>query len=92
MHLGVAGSVPLPSARREANLHQRLADVPDLGSVSATSAAELRTAMGASPADQVWQLLGYSGRHRLIDLPYTDTDHDDEFPTHAAPGQDGRVS
>ncbi|GAB2963594.1 hypothetical protein GCM10027280_60640 [Micromonospora polyrhachis] len=82
----------LPSARREANLHHRLAAVPGLETAIATTTAELRTATGASPADQVWQLAGRStGRHRLIDLPYTDTDHDDAFPTHTTPSQDGRT-
>ncbi|MER7456322.1 replication-relaxation family protein [Micromonospora sp. NPDC126480] len=83
----------LPSARREANLHHRLADVPGLETVIATTTADLRTALGASPADQVWQLTGRSaGRHRLIDLPYTDTRHDDEFPTHPAPSPDRRAA
>ncbi|MEU0155663.1 hypothetical protein [Micromonospora fulviviridis] len=83
----------LPSARREANLHHRLAAVVGLETVIATTTAELRTALGASPADQVWQLAGRStGRHRLIDLPYTDTHHDDEFPTHTTPSPDGRTA
>ncbi|MEU4533162.1 replication-relaxation family protein [Micromonospora ureilytica] len=81
----------LPSARREANLHHRIAGI-DLHTVFATTTAELRGALDASPADQVWQRADSSGRHRLIDLPYTDTDHDDEFPTHTAPDQDGRAA
>lgn len=72
----------LPSARREANLHHRLAAVPDPTTVIATTSAELRTALAASPAHEIWQLPGRAGRHRLIDLPYTDTRHDDEYPTH----------
>ncbi|MFE9958085.1 replication-relaxation family protein [Micromonospora sp. NPDC005299] len=82
----------LPSARRETNLHHRLAGIA-LETVIATTTTELRTALGASPADQIWQLTGCStGRHRLIDLPYTTTDHDDEFPSAAAPGPDGRAT
>ncbi|MBM0224500.1 replication-relaxation family protein [Micromonospora sp. ATA51] len=82
----------LPSARREANLHHRLAAVPDLATVIATTTAELRTALAASPAHQIWQLPGRAGRHRLIDLPYTDTDHDDEYPTQDQPAQGERAA
>lgn len=81
----------LPSARREANLHHRLAGI-DLRTVIATTTAELRTALDASPADQVWQLAARGGRHRLIDLPYTDTRHDDEYPTHDQPAPDERAA
>lgn len=81
----------LHSARREANLHHRLAAVVGLETVIATTTSELRTATGASPADQIWQLTGRTGRHRLIDLPYTDTHHDDEFPTHTTLSPDGRA-
>ncbi|MFC4018859.1 replication-relaxation family protein [Micromonospora sp. GCM10011542] len=74
----------LPSARREANLHHRLAGIGS-DMVIATTTTELRLALGASPAEQVWQLTGHrAGRYRLVDLPYTDTHHDDEFPTHTA--------
>lgn len=82
----MAGAVPPTSARREANLHHRLAGT-DPKAVIATTTAELRTALAASPAHQIWQLPGRTGRHRLIDLPYTDTRHDDEFPTHTAPDE-----
>ncbi|MET8349006.1 replication-relaxation family protein [Micromonospora sp. NPDC005206] len=81
----------LPSARREANLHHRVAGI-NLKTVIATTTTELRAALDASPADQVWQRADSSGRHRLIDLPYTDTDHDDEFPTHAVSDQEGRTA
>ncbi|MFG3685478.1 replication-relaxation family protein [Micromonospora sp. NPDC047740] len=82
----------LPSARRELNLHHRLAAV-DLEAIIATTTVELRTATGASPADQLWQIAGRrAGRHRLIALPYTDTDHDNEFPTLAVPNPDGRAA
>ncbi|WP_422750609.1 replication-relaxation family protein [Micromonospora sp. WMMD1219] len=82
----------LPSARREANLHHRLAGI-DLDTVIATTTTELRLALGASPAERVWQLTGRTaGRHRLIDLPYTDTHHDDEFPTHTSPRGNERAA
>jgi hypothetical protein len=82
----------LPSARRETNLHHRLADI-GLTATIATTTAELRTATRTSPADQVWQLAGRSnGRHRLIDLPYTDTHHDQEFPTPTASRPNGRAA
>ncbi|MET8305492.1 hypothetical protein [Micromonospora sp. NPDC005173] len=81
----MASAVPPTSAHREANLHHRLAGT-GLDAVIATTTTELRLAPGASPAEQVWQLTGGStGRHRLIDLPYSDTHHDDEFPTRTAP-------
>ncbi|MBO4209905.1 replication-relaxation family protein, partial [Micromonospora echinofusca] len=70
----------LPSARREANLHHRLTGI-HLQAIIATTTAELRTALNASPADQVWQIAGpATGRLHLIDLPYTDTHHDTEYP------------
>ncbi|MFY1597356.1 replication-relaxation family protein [Micromonospora sp. WMMD737] len=82
----------LPSARRETNLHHRLAEARPRA-VIATTTAELRTALGTSPAEQVWQLIGLNaGRHRLIDLPYTDTRHDSEFPTHTVPDQEVRAA
>ncbi|MGW3809170.1 replication-relaxation family protein [Micromonospora sp. NPDC005113] len=82
----------LPSARREANLHHRVAGI-NLKTVIATTTTELRAATGASPAEQVWQLSGFgAGRHRLIDLPYTDTAHDAEFPNLAEPGPSGRAA
>lgn len=81
----------LPSARREANLHHRVAGI-GLESVVATTTADLRGALAASPAHQVWQLVDRSGRHRLIDLPYTDTRHDNEFLTHTAPDQEDRAA
>ncbi|MET7469075.1 replication-relaxation family protein [Micromonospora sp. NPDC005599] len=81
----------LPSARREANLHHRLAGI-DLRTVIATTTAELRTALNASPADQVWQLAAHGGRHRLIDLPYNDTDHDEEYTSQDQPAPDERVA
>nr|WP_240033072.1 hypothetical protein [Micromonospora globbae] len=81
----------LPSARREANLHHRIAGI-GLETIVATTTAELRAALAASPAEQVWQLVDRAGRHRLIDLPYTDTRHDNEFPTHTAPDQEDRVA
>ncbi|MBM0275731.1 replication-relaxation family protein [Micromonospora tarensis] len=80
----------VPSARREANLRHRLAAIPDLAMLLATTTAELRIALAASPAHQVWQLAGRAGRHRLIDLPYIDADHDDEYPTHDQPAPDER--
>ncbi|MFR9780281.1 replication-relaxation family protein [Micromonospora sp. MS34] len=82
----------LPSARREANLHHRLAGTTPRAFI-ATTTADLRTATDSSPAEQVWQLIGLSaGRHRLIDLPYTDTHHDTEFPTPTSPGPNGRAA
>ena len=43
--------------------------------------ADLRTATGTSPAEPVWQLSGRSvGRYRLVELPYSDTNRDNEFP------------
>ncbi|MEV0155992.1 replication-relaxation family protein [Micromonospora sp. NPDC050686] len=77
----------LPSARREANLHHRLA-AARVGTIVATTTAELRACTGASPAEQVWQLAGRTGRHRLIDLPYTDT----EFPNPIVPRPDGTAA
>ncbi|MEU5826171.1 replication-relaxation family protein [Micromonospora tulbaghiae] len=79
----------LPSARREANLHHRLVGI-SLEAAIATTTGELRTALAASPAHQVWQLHGRAGRHRLIDLPYTDTHHDEEYPAHDQPAPDER--
>ncbi|MGN9778807.1 replication-relaxation family protein [Micromonospora sp. H33] len=82
----------LPSARREANLHHRLADTRPRA-IIATTTADLRATTGTSPAEQVWQLSGLgAGRHRLIDLPYTDTHHDAEFPTLPGPGPDSRAA
>ncbi|SCF34357.1 Replication-relaxation [Micromonospora viridifaciens] len=79
----------LPSARREANLHHRLAGIRP-SAIIATTTADLRAATGTSPADRVWQLTGRSnGRHRLIDLPYTDTHHDTELPNPTVPGPNG---
>ncbi|WBB92126.1 replication-relaxation family protein [Verrucosispora sp. WMMC514] len=83
----------LPSARRETNLHHRLADVPDLETVIATTTAEMRTALNASPAEPVWQLqgIGTAGRMRLVDLPYTDTHHDTQFPTPTPTSKHGQA-
>ncbi|MFI2649682.1 replication-relaxation family protein [Micromonospora fulviviridis] len=82
----------LPSARREANLHYRLAGTTPRAFI-ATTTADLRAATGASPAEQVWHLVGLgAGRRRLIDLPYIDTHHDQEFPNRAAAGPHGRAS
>ncbi|MFE9958118.1 replication-relaxation family protein [Micromonospora sp. NPDC005299] len=82
----------LPSARREANLHHRLTGTTPRA-VIATTTADLRAATGASPAEQVWHLVGLgAARRRLIDLPYTDTHHDQEFPARTAPGPHGRAS
>ncbi|MEU4481704.1 replication-relaxation family protein [Micromonospora sp. NPDC023966] len=82
----------LPSARREANLHHRLAGRTPRAFI-ATTTADLRAAIGASPAEQVWHLVGLGvGRRRLIDLPYLDTRHDPEFPTRTAAGPHGRAS
>ncbi|MEU5525505.1 replication-relaxation family protein [Micromonospora chersina] len=82
----------LPSARREANLHHRLTGTTPRAFI-ATTTADLRAATGASPADQIWHLVGVgAGRRRLIDLPYTDTHHDQEFPTRTAPGPHERAS
>ncbi|MFD2768259.1 replication-relaxation family protein [Micromonospora eburnea] len=82
----------LPSARREANLHHRLAGI-DLTAIIATTTAELRTALDASPAEQVWQLCGPSvGRHLLINLPYTDTHHDTVFPMPTPSEPNGRAA
>ncbi|SCG60369.1 replication-relaxation family protein [Micromonospora humi] len=81
----------LPSARREANLHHRLAGI-SLETVIATTTAELRTALAASPADRVWQLPGCTGRHRLLDLPYIDAHHDDQYPTRGQPTPDERAA
>ena len=63
-----------------------------LETVVATTTADLRGALAASPAEQVWQLVDRSGRHRLIDLPYTDTRHGNEFPTHTTPDQEDRAA
>ncbi|WP_328415728.1 replication-relaxation family protein [Micromonospora sp. NBC_00389] len=68
----------LPSARREANLHHRLAALAPQAAI-ATASAELRTALGASPAEPVWQVWGTAGRVRLVDLPYTAADQDIAF-------------
>jgi hypothetical protein len=81
----------LPSARREANQHHRVAGI-SLKAVIATTTAELRTALAASPAHQIWQLPGRTGRHRLIDLPYTDAHHDDQYTTHDQPTPDERAA
>ncbi|MEU8180236.1 replication-relaxation family protein [Micromonospora sp. NPDC049047] len=81
----------LPSARREANLHHRIADTSWKAGI-ATTTAELRTALAASPAHQIWQLAGRAGRHRLIDLPYSDTRHDDQYPTRGQPTPDERAA
>ncbi|MDG4761105.1 replication-relaxation family protein [Micromonospora sp. WMMD710] len=81
----------LPSARREANLHHRIAGTR-WKTVIATTTAELRTALAASPAHQIWQLLSRTGRHRLIDLPYKDTHHDEDYPSHDQPGRDERTA
>src|SRR6266511_892145 len=60
----------LPTAAREANLHQRLAGVNLGGLVVATAARDSVTQAGLGPADTVWRLVG-NGRHRLplADLP-----------------------
>jgi Replication-relaxation len=60
----------LPSAVREANLHQRLAGVNLGGIVVATAARDTAAAAGLGPADAVWRRVG-NGRHRvpLADLP-----------------------
>ncbi|GHJ12255.1 hypothetical protein TPA0908_02500 [Micromonospora sp. AKA38] len=81
----------LPSARRETNLHHRLAGI-SLEAAIATTTGELRTALAASPAHQVWQLHSRAGRHRLIDLPYTDAQHDEEYPAHDQPAADERAA
>ena len=60
----------LPTAAREANLHQRLAGV-NLGEiVVATAARDSAAQAGLGPADPVWRRVG-NGRHRLAlsDLP-----------------------
>ncbi|GAB3376465.1 replication-relaxation family protein [Micromonospora halotolerans] len=82
----------LPSARREANLHHRLTGTTPRAFI-ATTTADLRAATSASPADQVWHLVGLgAGRRRLIDLPYNDTRHDQEFPSRSAARPHGRAS
>jgi hypothetical protein len=60
----------LPSAAREANLHQRLVGVPLGGVTVATAARDRVTQAGLGPADAVWRIAG-NGRHRLplADLP-----------------------
>ncbi|MFC3502210.1 replication-relaxation family protein [Micromonospora krabiensis] len=58
----------LPSARREANLHHRLAAIAPEATIATTS-AELRAVLGVSPAEPVWQLGGTARRLRLVDLP-----------------------
>ncbi|MFI6265307.1 replication-relaxation family protein [Micromonospora sp. NPDC051006] len=83
----------LPSARREANLHHRLAALAPTA-IIATTTAELRAALDASPAGRVWQLwgLGTGGRIRLVDLPYTNAPYDTELPTPAPPKPDGELA
>src|SRR2546423_276754 len=60
----------LPSAAREANLHQRLAGVNPGGLLVATAARGSVAQAGLGPADAVWRRVG-NGRHRvnLADLP-----------------------
>jgi hypothetical protein len=60
----------LPSAAREANLHQRLAGVSLGGVVVATAARDSVAQAGLGPADAVWRLVGNGRRRvRLADLP-----------------------
>jgi hypothetical protein len=62
----------LPTARRELNLHQLLADI-DIPGLVATAAGDHAAATGQSPAENVWWLHGHHGpRLRLADLPYDD--------------------
>ncbi|MFI7605851.1 replication-relaxation family protein [Micromonospora sp. NPDC049366] len=68
----------LPSARREANLHRRLAAIAPEATIATTS-VELRAVLGASPAEPVWQIRGSASRVRLIDLPHTADDRDTAF-------------
>ncbi|MFG2056876.1 replication-relaxation family protein [Micromonospora sp. NPDC048930] len=82
----------LPSARREASLHHRFTGTTPRAFI-ATTTADLRAATGASPAEQVWHLIGLgAGRRRLVDLPYIDTRHDQEFPGPTGPGLHRRES
>lgn len=60
----------LPTARRERNLHQRLADLRDQALPFATAAADHATLAGLCPAEAVWWLHGAEGpRVRLGELP-----------------------
>lgn len=60
----------LPTAVREANLHQRLSGVNLGGIVVATAARDSVAGAGLGPADAVWRIVGNGGhRARLIDLP-----------------------
>jgi hypothetical protein len=60
----------LPTAAREAHLHQRLAGVNLGGLIVATAARDSVAQAGLGPADAVWRRVG-NGRHRLAlaDLP-----------------------
>ena len=57
----------LPSALREAHLHQLLAERPPTGPV-ATATMELAAALGTNPAGPLWLAPGREHRRRLIDL------------------------
>jgi predicted transcriptional regulator len=62
----------LPSARRELNLQQLLADLP-ASDLVATAAGDQATAIGGSPAGPVWWLHGRAGpRKHLFELPFLD--------------------
>jgi hypothetical protein len=79
----------LPSAAREAHLHQRLAGV-NLGEiVIATAARDSAARAGLGPADPVWRRVG-NGRHRLAlaDLPSVTGDTTGLNPSPPTPEDD----
>jgi len=68
----------LPSLARERHLHARYHTNP--GVIIATATVEHLAYTGKSPAEDVWQLIGHdTARRRLIDLPYTDDEHDQQW-------------
>jgi hypothetical protein len=79
----------LPSAAREANLHQRLAGVNLGGLIVATAARDSITQAGLGPADAVWRRVG-NGRHRLTlaDLPSATGDTTGLNPPALSPDDD----
>jgi len=79
----------LPTAAREANLHQRLAGV-NLGEiVVATAARDSAAQAGLGPAEAVWRRVG-NGRHRLAlaDLPSVTGDRTGFNPPALTPHDD----
>ncbi|NJP35215.1 hypothetical protein [Micromonospora thermarum] len=72
----------LPSVLREQHWHDRLSTAYQRRppAIIATTAADYLTHTGKTPAEDVWQVFGNtSPRQRLIDLPYTDPDHDAQW-------------